>query len=109
MEAIQLISVAEPAKAYAQLDAYKGDALQIDANLSHMVDALKTSQTEGGMVKPYQQEVLRVLGEPELDQAALMAASIRLNEASANASLLQSAVSMAAAIPNKLLKLGGGG
>ena len=69
---------------------------------------LQQSQAAGGLLKPYQNALLEALSGPEIDQASLMTASIRFNEASANVTLLQSAVSMAAAIPNKLLKLGGG-
>jgi hypothetical protein len=109
MEPIPPLSPAEPAKAYAQLDAFANDGLQLDTNLSHMVSALQSSEAAGGMVKPHQADLLQVLSEPEIDQGELMAASIRLNSASNDLAVLQSAVTTIAAIPNKLLKLGGGG
>lgn len=108
MEPIPPLSPAEPAKAYAQLDAFANDGLQLDTNLSHMVNALQSSEAAGGMVKPHQAHMLQVLAEPEIDQGEMMAASIRLNAAANDVAILQSVVSMGAAIPNKLLKLGGG-
>jgi hypothetical protein len=109
MQAIPPIAVTDTSAAYVRLDALKSDGLQIDANLAHLLDALQSSEAAGGLLKPYQKEVMGALAAPEIDQAELMATSIRLNEAAANVSMLQSAVSMAAAMPNKLLKLGGGG
>ncbi len=109
MEPITPFMPAELSKAYARLDSYSNDSLHVDFNLERMADALHVSELNGGVVKPLALELENALSEPTLDSGKLMLASIRLNEATNNMAVLDSAVTTFAALPNKLLKLGGGG